>query len=308
MWSILSQTFREFSRDECPRLAAALAYYTFFSLPALLVAIVFIAGLLVDRQAVADRLRAHFEETIGPTGAEQMTAILQNASKPQKSWTGWLIGIAMLVIGATGALQELQTAVNRAWCVERDPRQHYAWSFVLKRLLSLALLLGIALLLLGSLAISWALAAFGQWIDTHPNAFLSSSSIAWMHTGASLIVITLLFAVLLRFLPDAHVAWADVWLGATVTALLFWLGQWILGKYFSLSQPTSAYGAAGSLALVLLWLYYSALIFFLGVEFTQVLACRHGKQVTPIAGARAAVPSRDPNDSRHRNDPTPSTT
>ena len=293
MWNIISQTFREFSRHECPRLAAATAYYTFFALPALLVTIVFIGGLLVDRQSVADRLRVHLEETIGPTGAEQMTAILQNASQPQKSQVGWLVGIPMLLVGATGALQELQTAVNRAWQVEPDPRHSATGGFFLKRLLSLALLLGIALLLIASLAISWGLTAFGQWIDAHPNAWLSSSSIKWLHTAASVAMITLLFAALLRFLPDAHVAWSDVWSGAAVTALLFWLGQWALGLYLTWSQPTSAYGAAGSLALVLLWLYYSALIFFLGAEFTQVLARHRGKHVEPVPGARSAFRQHD---------------
>jgi membrane protein len=152
----------------------------------------------------------------------------------------------------------------------------------------LALLLAIAVLLIASLAVSWGLAAFGQWIDSHPSFWLSSQVTRWLHTALSVAVITLLFAVLLRFLPDAQVRWSDVWVGAAATALLFWLGQWILGLYFAWSAPTSAYGAAGSLALVLLWIYYSAMIFFLGAEFTQVLAQRRGKSIAPARGARAA--------------------
>ena len=162
MWAVLSQTFREFVDDECPRLAAALAYYTFFSLPALLVVIVYVGGLLVDRAAVADRLKSHFEETIGRTGAEQMTAILQNASRPEHSLRGWIVGTAMLVLGATGALQELQTALNWAWGVGPDPKQGGLRTFFTKRLISLTLLLGIGLLLTASLAVSWGLAAFGH--------------------------------------------------------------------------------------------------------------------------------------------------
>jgi membrane protein len=283
----VSQTFREFVKDECPRLAAALAYYTFFSLPALLVAIVYIGGLLVDRAAVAEQLNSHFEETIGRTGAEQMTAILQNASHPQQSWPGWLVGMGMLLLGATGVLQELQTALNRAWHVEPDPRQGGLRKFFFKRLLSLALLLSIALLLIASLAVSWGLAAFGHWIDA-PSTWLSSRVIGWLHTLLSLVIITLLFAALLKFLPDAQVNWSDVWLGSVVTALLFWLGQSVISAYLAWSHPTSAYGAAGSLALVLLWIYYSGLIFFLGAEFTHVLAQRHGKHVPPVRGARHA--------------------
>src|SRR6478672_5825000 len=123
MWGIVSQTFRRFVADECTRLSASLAYYMFFSLPALLVAIVYIGSLLVSREQVEDRLREHFEETIGREGAKEMTDILKHASQPQHSWRGWIVGTLMLLLGATGALQELQTALNRAWRVEPDPNQ-----------------------------------------------------------------------------------------------------------------------------------------------------------------------------------------
>ncbi|HEY2415206.1 MAG TPA: YihY/virulence factor BrkB family protein [Pirellulaceae bacterium] len=289
MWSIISRTFQEFIDDECPRLAAALAYYTFFSLPALLVAIVYVGGSIVhDNTAVQERLIGHFEETIGREGAEQITAIIKNASKPTQSTIGWLIGTGMLMLGATGALTELQTALNRAWHVEPDPKQGGVWQFLTKRLLSLAMLLGIAVLVTASLAISWGLSAFGHWLDSHPGAGLSSAVLGWLHTAVSLGVITVLFAVLLKYLPDAEIDWSDVWLGAVVTSVLFWLGQSVLGMYFGWSKPTSAYGAAGSLALVLLWMYYSAMIFFLGAEFTQVLAASRGKYNPPRRGARRA--------------------
>jgi len=293
MWAVVSQTFREFNKDECPRLAASLAYYTFFSLPALLVLIVMIAGIVLvnhDKDIEA-RLRAHFEETIGSEGAEEIAKIVENArqaSHPKESGPGWVVGIGMLLLGATGALQELQTALNRAWHVEPDPRQGGFRRFLLKRLLSLALLLGIAVLLIASLAISWGLAAFGQWIDGHPNQFLTSRVIGWLHAGVSLLIITILFTALFRFVPDAQIDWSDAWWGAVVTTVLFWAGQWALGQYLAWSKPTSAYGAAGSLALVLLWMYYSAMIFFLGAEFTHALAQQRGKRIVPIRGARTA--------------------
>ncbi len=294
MWAVVSQTFREFYDDECPRLAASTAYYTFFSLPALLVAIVFTSGLILQnhRKDIEERLTSHLEETIGSEGAKELSGIWQNGlervSNPKESLPGLLVGIGMLLLGATGALQELQTALNRAWHVEPDPQQGGFKRFLLKRLISLALLLGIAVLLIASLAISWGLTAFGHWIDTHPNAILTSRVIAWLHTGVSVVVITVLFAALFRFLPDAQVDWSDVWCGAVVTTVLFWFGQWALGHYLAWSKPTSAYGAAGSLALVLLWMYYSAMIFFLGAEFTQVLAQKRGKRIVPIRGARLA--------------------
>jgi membrane protein len=287
MWSILSRTFKEFVEDECPRLAAATAYYTFFSLPALLVAIVYIGGIFVhDSDAVQERLISHFQETMGEEGAKQVTAIMKHASRPDKSTIGWLVGMGMLLLGATGALQELQTALNRAWRVEPDPAQGGMKGFLIKRLVSLILLLGIALLLIASLAVSWGLKAFGQWLDTNPNDWLTSNVMDWMNTALSLAVTTVLFAILLRFLPDAEVDWSDVWVGALVTAILFWAGQSLLGLYLTYSKPTSAYGAAGSLALVLLWMYYSGMIFFLGAEFTQVLATARGKYVPPSRGAR----------------------
>jgi membrane protein len=285
MWGIISQTFREFIKDECPRLSASLAYYTFFSLPALLVVIAYIGGLLVGQEAIEERLQSHFEETIGPKGAKEITGILKHASQPKHSRRGWIVGGLMLVLGATGALGELQTALNRAWEVEPDPKQGGVRNFLIKRLVSLLFLVCIALLLMFSVAVSIGLKGFSHWIDAHPSALLSSRVIAWLHTFVSLVIVTLLFAVVLRFFPDAKVDWSDVWFGAVVTAGLFWLGQWLLGLYLTWSQPTSAYGAAGSLALVLLWMYYSAMIFFLGAEFTHVIATRRGRHPAPVAGA-----------------------
>jgi len=295
MWAVVSQTFREFLDDECPQLAAATAYYTFFALPALLVLIVMAAGIVLVNHDndIKARLRAHFEETTGPEVAEEIAKIVENARKlshPNESGPGWAIGIGMLLLGATGALQELQTALNRAWHVEPDPQQGGFRYFLLKRLISLALLLGIGALLIASLAISWGLKAFGQWMDTHPSVWISSHLTGWLHMSASLVIFTLLFAALFKFLPDAKVDWSDAWSGAVVTTVLFWFGQWALGHYLAWSKPTSAYGAAGSLALVLLWMYYSAMIFFLGAEFTHALAQQKGKQVVPIRGARLADP------------------
>lgn len=289
MWRIVRATWEDFQADECPRLAAALAYYTFFALPALLVSVVFFAGIVLnDRQAVSDRLQEHLEETIGQTGAEQLAGILQAASAPSKSWAAWIVSLGMLLLGASGALLELQTALNRAWEVKADGSRHWVWRLLTKRLMSLGLVVLIALLLLASVLASWALAAFGQWLDAQAVIRLPSEALRGLHTGAALMIYALLFATLLRFLPDARIPWGDVWLGAAATSVLFWLGQWGLSVYLGLSQPTSAYGAAGSLALVLLWIYYSALIFLLGAEFTQVLAQRQGKKAAPERGAMRA--------------------
>lgn len=270
MWQVFARAGQNFVADECPRLAASLAYYTFFALPALLVTIVFIAGsLLNNAAAVQSQLKQHFEETIGATGAKQLIEILQNASAPTASWHGWLIGMAMLVIGATGALTELQTALNRVFGVSAGAPHGTLLRMLLKRLLSLGLLIAIALLLSASLLVSGALEAFGDWVDFEKLGWLPASTMSTLHAVLSLAIIALLFAAVVKFLPDAKVDWTDVWSGAVLTTALFWAGQWLLCEYLSWSRPTSAYGAAGSLALVLLWIYYSALILFFGVEFTQ---------------------------------------
>jgi len=288
MWRLIQQTFTEFSEDECPRLAAALAYYAVFSLPALLVLIVAVAGVFADQEQVSGRLTSYFDETMGESGARQIQTILKHASQPGRGLVASLIGMVTLVAGATGVLLELQTALNRAWGVEPDPHHGGLKAFVLKRALSLAMVLGIAFLLLVSLVGSWLLSEFSGLVRQWAPDWMSQSLIHAIDVAASLAIITFLFAALLKYLPDVRLAWADVWAGAVLTSLLFVAGKFALGTYLAVSDPTSAFGAAGSLALVLLWIYYSAMIFFLGAEFTQVLAQSRGKRPQPEPGAHKA--------------------
>ncbi len=285
MWKTVAETFSEFAKDECPRLAAALAYYTVFSLPALLVLVVSIAGLFVGREAAADRLLAHVTESMGPQAAGILGKILAQAQQPGAGLWGSLGGTAVLLVGASGVLLELQTALNRAWGVQPDPKSSGWRSFLLKRIFSLAMLFGVAFLLLASLVVSWLIAEFSQWIDAYAPAGMSSTFISLLNTGVSLGIVTLLFAAILKYVPDAQIAWSDVWIGAALTALLFVVGKFALGVYFAWSNPANAFGVAGSLALLLLWIYYSAMILFLGAEFTQVLARSHGRRVVPESGA-----------------------
>jgi membrane protein len=294
MFRVLRQTLAEFSQDECPRLAAALAYYAIFSLPALLVLIVSIAGLAADREQAGGRLTTYFEETLGPRGAEQIETMLQQASRPGHGLVGWLVGAVTLVAGVTGVMSELQTALNRAWGVTPDPRQGGVRGFLIKRLLSLTMVLGIAFLLLVSLVVSWLLSEFSTLVRQWSPDWLASWVVHAIDVAASLAIITLLFAALLKYLPDVRLSWGDVWSGSILTSFLFLAGKYALSTYLAFSDVTSAFGAAGSLALVLLWIYYSALIFFLGAEFTQVLAASRGKQVAPEAGAKTADLSDQP--------------
>jgi membrane protein len=283
MWSILRQTIDEFQKDECPRLAAALAFYTVFSLPALVIAIVTITGFIVGRDVAESRLLAYVEETTSSAVKSQIESVLKEAHKHDRA-KSWLAGMAVLLAGATGALVEVQTALNRAWNVEADPKKSTWATFIIKRLFSLGMLLAIAFLLLVSLVVSWAISEFGQWIDAYAPAWLSAHIIGVINFLVSLAIIMLLFAAILKYMPDVRLAWRDVWAGAAVTAILFVLGKTGMGIYLAWSNPTSAYGAAGSVALVLLWIYYSAMILFLGAEFTQVLAQRRGTHVEPQAG------------------------
>jgi membrane protein len=289
MLRAIRQTLTEFSQDECPRLAAAMAYYAIFSLPALLVLVVAIAGMVADGEQVGRRLTTFFEQSLGEKGAEQIQTMLSEASQSGRGWLGSAIGVALLLVGATGVLAELQTALNRVWGVQPADERGGVRGFVMKRVLSLGMVLGIAFLLLVSLVLSWLLGEFGGWMRGWLPKSLSGGVLEALDVVGSLLVIALLFAAMLKFLPDVRLSWRDVFPGALLSAVLFTLGKYALSVYLTYSDVTSAYGAAGSLALVMLWIYYSAMIFFLGAEFTQVLATASGRPVAPEPGARLAM-------------------
>jgi len=299
MWRVIQETFTEFWADECPRMAAALAFYTVFALPALLTFTILVAASVVDREQITSRLNSHLQEAMGPAEAQQLQDLLAQAQQPGRGWWAGLIGVVVLVVSATGALEELQTALNRAWRVAPNPQHSGYKALVWKRLISLALLIGIAGLLLASLVAGWALALFGEWIGLHLPSWLSTQAIWLLNSLISLGMVTVLIAAVFKFMPDVRLAWSDVWLGAAVTAVLFVVGKMALGLYFSTSAPASAYGAAGSLALVLLWIYYSAQVLLLGAEFTNVWARRRGRRVQPEAGAQRQHLCRVVNPKQH---------
>ena len=285
MWRLLRDTCYEFNEDECPRSAAALAYYAIFSLPALLVVVVALAGTFADRTEAAQRIGDFFQEFMGTRVAEQITALLEQTDQRGKGWQS-VIGLVMVLLGATGVLSEVQTSLNRAWRVAPDPKQGGIRSFVVKRLLSLLMVAALAVLLLASLVLSWFLAALSSWAKQSDFAWLSSPVLQGLEHVASLAILTLLFAATFRFLPDVRLDWADVGLGGLITALLFVLGKSLLSWYLAWSDPTTAFGTAGSLALVLVWIYYSAMIYLFGAQFTHVYVRSRGKPVVPEPGAQ----------------------
>lgn len=286
--AMLKETVREFLGDDCMRLAAALSYYTIFSLPALLILILMTTSVFMDPQDMQGRIGQQMRSLIGPDGADQIQTMIEYANRPDTGGPlAAIIGIGALLFGATGAFIQLQTALNKAWDVKPDPAAGGVKTFIVKRFFSLAMILGIAFLLLVSLVISALLVAFGDVVA----GFLPGVSdvlLQLLQHAVSLALIATLFAAMFKVLPDADIAWRDVWVGAVVTALLFVVGKFLIGLYLGNSEPGTAYGAAGSLAVLLVWIYYSAMILFFGAEFTQVWASRRGGGVHPSKGAVAA--------------------
>ena len=267
MFQLLKRVFEEFSADKCPRMAAVLAYYTIFSLAPLLVLAIALAGMVWDPEDVRGGVAAQIERTIGPGGAEQVQGMLKSVQQPGRGTWATTLSLLGLVIGATAALGQLQAALNEAWSVEPNPRQGWGgWvqNFFVQRLVSLVLVLLIAALLLVSAATSTALAAVSAHVGAVLPGGMSKASALVIHSLADLVLFTLLFAAIFKILPDAKVAWRDVWTGAAVTAVLFIVGKFALGFYLGQQSTQSAYGAVGSIGIVLIFIYYAAMILLFG--------------------------------------------
>jgi membrane protein len=264
--------------DNALRLGASLAYYTLFAIaPVLLVAIA-IAGLAFGPEAVRGEIVTQLQGLLGRDGASAVQAMLEGASRPQSGVLATVIGSITFVFAATGAFLELQTVLNTIWRVKPRPDANLT-AFVRDRIRSFGIVLAIGFLLLVSLAISAALAAANAWIDRRAPGV----PLLWqiINSIVSLAVITALFAMLYRFLPDVKLEWRDVVTGALVTAVLFTVGKQIIGLYLGQSSTASSYGAAGSVIVLLLWVYYSTQIMLVGAEFTRIYAETHGSRPQP---------------------------
>jgi membrane protein len=278
LWHVTLRAIQDWWNDNCLRLAASLAYYTALSLAPLVLLIAGVVGLVLDRQEVANQLTAQLEGLMGPAGRELITSILTTAS-PQGGGLAAIIGLVTLFIGATAVFGELQATLNLIWEVQPAPTNGVwagIWALLRERLFSLALVFALAFLLLVSLVISAALAGAAALFQGPEQALLSRL----LELAVSLLVLTFVFALLYMYVPDAEIGWRDVWLGGLITAVLFTLGKTAIGFYLGQASVGSAYGAAGSLVVLLVWVYYSALIMFFGAEFTHAWATRQG-EVTP---------------------------
>lgn len=280
--SLLKETVTEWLDDGASRLAAALAYYTIFSLAPLLIFVIAIGGFFFGEGAARETILSELSELLGPLGAVYIGTLLDAASKPATSLIGAGIGFVVLAFGATGAFAQLQEALNIIWNVA--PKKGGVSYFIRKRLLSFSLLLVIGFLLLVSLILSAALAAAGKFISGIVPAYLILAHTLNLMLSFSITV--LLFAAIYRILPDAKIRWKDVMWGAIVASALFSAGRFLIGLYLGHSGISSVYGAAGSIIIILVWIYLSTQILFFGAEFTQVWSRRYGPGIQPGPHAR----------------------
>jgi membrane protein len=285
--ALAKDTFKEFNKDDATWMAAALSYFTVFALAPLLVLLLQVASLIWDPPQVRDALTGQFQALMGSEVARQVETMMTSAEQKSASGSGFrlLLSLGGLLFGATGAFVSLQTALNRAWEVEPDPKRGGIKNFITKRLLSLGMVLGIAFLLLVSLAVTAALSAAGGFLFGGFGETLAHI----LNFVLTFAVIALLFAAMFKVLPDAKVGWRDVWVGAIATALLFVVGKTLIGIYIGQSDPGSTFGAAGALAVLLVWIYYAAVILLLGAEFTETWMKMHGRAIEPEKGAVRVV-------------------
>jgi membrane protein len=282
----LTKTVNRFIDDDCTSLAAALAYYTTFSIAPLLLIVISIVGVIFGMKAVQADIQAQVQGLVGPDAAKQIAAMVESAGKHSSAGPlNAALGILALLFGATGAFVQLQSSLNTVWRVKPDPHHGGIRNFIGQRILSFGMILAIAFLLLVSLVITAAMSAFGDLVAFYLPKWISEMFLIVAGFVVSFAIITALFAAMYKFLPDAVIRWRDVWFGAAITAFLFTIGKFLIGAYLGSSGVASAYGTAGSMVLTVLWIYYSAIVFLIGAEFTEVWSESHSGVVVPKPGA-----------------------
>lgn len=286
--ALFKQTFQEFSEDKAPRLGAALAYYTIFSIAPLLLIAIAIAGMVFGREAAQGEILGQLRGVLGTSAADSIQEMIKSAAKPKAGTIATIIGVITLIFGASGVFTQLKDALNTIWNVP-PKKSSGVMSMLREKFLSVSMVFGVGFLLLVSLVIDTAISVVGKYASSH----LPGGQLLWqvLQLIVSLGVVTVLFAMIFRFLPDVKVEWRDVWYGAAFTAVLFVLGKLGLGLYIGKAAVGSSFGAAGSLVVLLVWVYWSAQILFIGAEFTQVYARTHGSMKDAPAPNDAASPA-----------------
>jgi membrane protein len=296
VWQSLKQSFKGFSEDKITKLSASLAYYTVFSIGPLLFLIIFIAGLALGKEAIQGNVYNQLDHLIGADAAKQVQDILKGVSLSGKGGLAVVIGVITLLIGATSVFAEMQDSINSIWGVKQKPSAGI-WQTIKSRLLSFGLIGSLAFLLLVSLAVTAVISGIGDRIQRMVPG-LGVVLFEIINAIISIGITSLLFAIIFKVLPDIKTAWKNIWPGAIFTSLLFLLGKYGISAYISSSEVGTTYGAAGSLVILLLWVYYSSIILYFGAEFTKFYALDKGAKVTPepyaewnaqpaVAGAKA---------------------
>jgi membrane protein len=291
-FAMLKTTFKQWNEREPFNNSIIIAYYTIFSLPGLLVILINIAGYFFGAEAVTKQLSGQIGGLVGGDTAKSVQDMIANAQKTGGTTLSTILSVATLLFGATGVFYQLQQMLNKIWEVKPKPKESAILKLIKDRVFSFGLILVVGFLLLVSLVLSAALSALSGWVEAHVSeAFLVVFKV--LDILVSIGVVTVLFAAIFKFLPDAKIKWRDVWHGAIMTSILFVIAKFLLGLYFGNSDPGSTYGAAGSIILIMLWVNYAGLILLFGAEFTQVYARAHGRNVKPT---EAAVSTEGQND------------
>lgn len=280
---LLRETFKEWQEDNASRIAAALAYYAVFSISPLLVIAIAIAGTFFGQDAAQAQIAQKITDLVGEDGVQPVLMALNNMNQPKIKGVASLISIGVLLIGASGFFAQLQDALNTVWKVKPQPGQGIS-IFIRKRISSFLMVLAMGFLLILSLVLSAVVGALSKYkVDSLPG-----SAILWENLDLiiSLGLMTFIFGLMFKYVPDAKIVWKDVFVGAVITAVLFLFGKFLLGVYLSKGSLGSAYGAAGSLIVLLAWIYYSAQIILLGAEFTQVYTRMYGSKIRPSKHSR----------------------
>jgi len=279
IWNIIAATFMGFINDNGLKLSASLAYYTIFSIAPLLILIISLAGLVWGHDAATNKLYPQIAHYVGSQAALQIQSILKNLQLSGKSGTAVTIGIITLLIGASSIFVEIQESLNIIWRVKAKPKRGWL-KLIQNRFLSFSLIISLGFLMLASLLINLLLNALSSWIVQFMHA-ITSVLLKAVNMATTFIIISVLFGIIFKFLPDVKIRWRDVRTGAFFTAALFMGGQYLINLYIEYAAKTSAYGAAGSILVILAWIYYTAAILYIGAEFTQVYAEAIGSQIEP---------------------------
>ena len=276
-WRLLTQTAQSWLADYALSMGAALAYYTLFSLAPLLLIVISVAGLVFGEDAARGEIAHQLSSLMGDAGAKAVQDLLASVDKPLEGSLATVLGLLMLFVGATSVFGELQDALDRIWRVAAAHEPGSGWpALVRARLLSFGMILAIGFLLMVSLVASVVLGVMGNWLQPVFGGWLALAAV--VNALGSFLLVAALFALIYKVMPRAHVQWRDVWTGALFTATLFTFGKFLIGLYIGRSGVISGFGAAGSLVVVLLWVYYSAQIFLIGAEFTWVYANAYGSR------------------------------